>query len=1229
MKLRLFPATSFLLFAPCLLVMGSWWLQAADPAQTVFATPQEAAADPDFALQGEYTSEQLGVQVIALGKGEFRTLTYRGGLPGAGWNETQKQEVDEDADGVRSMIADLKLTKVERKSPTLGAKPPAEAVVLFDGTREALAKHWKEGAKITDDGLLMQGPTSSDAFGDCSLHIEFRLPYMPQARGQGRGNSGIYIQGQYECQMLDSFGLKGEDNECGGIYKLKPPDVNMCLPPLAWQTYDIDFTAPRWDKEGKKLANARLTVRHNGVLIQNDLELPAPTPGGSGETPAPGPIHLQDHGNPVRYRNIWVVPRSAEQEARRPIVPTFERFHASTGGDDVAGGRLLLGELNCTSCHKESAALAVHVILRAAPFLEEIGKRVKPEALIRFLNDPHAAKPGTVMPDLLADLPPAERETAVLALVNHLVAADSPAEQLSDPQAVQRGKNMFAEIGCLACHAPRETGDAAAKVQPPRVSIPLGTLSRKYTIPSLTAFLQDPHKIRSSGRMPAFNLDNKLALDLASYLIGDVELSPRQVNMKFAAYQGSWPKVPNFDELKPVKTGQSAGLDLRMAGMDSNFGMRFEGFLKIERDGNYQFHLGSDDGSLLFIDGKKVVDVDGVHPHEVHSGAAALKQGLHPIRVEYIQGGGEWTLNLEFEGPGVPRQDASRAIQLAEQATAPVVPPPSAARFQFDPELAKRGKELFAGLGCANCHRGRSNTAPAATALSKPLAELNLAQGCLAATPKGAESDPLAAKTDDPGAVARRVPRFDLNLSQRTALAAAISAPPPAAAPTPAEQIALTMSAFNCYACHERSKVGGPERDRNAFFRTTIPEMGDEGRVPPPLDGVGDKLSDGWLNHILQNGAHDRPYMLTRMPKFGVAPVTRLAAAFIAVDRRTEAKIPEQTELDIRIKATGRHLVGDKALGCIKCHSFGQHKATGIQSMNLQQMSQRLREDWFYRYIVNPEAYRPGTRMPTGFANGMATIRDVYNGDTARQIQAIWSFLKDGDKSSIPEGLVANIIELKPEQQPIIFRNFIDGLTPRGIAVGYPEKGHLAWDANQMNLALLWHGRFIDAGRHWEGRGNGFQGPLGDHVVRLEETNSLAQIEGDAVWPTQPPKERGFKFRGYTLDAESRPHFLYESADFSVEDFPRPMARGTEGAFERHVTVTAKRPLENLFFLAAAGRKIEPASGGWFVLDGVLRIRPASGGVPPIVRDSSGRKELLVPVKFLNNKAEIVQEIEW
>jgi hypothetical protein len=301
-------------------------------AQT-FTDPQKAGAD--YAIQGEYTGslkadngdEKWGLQLIALGDGKFRGVGFKGGLPGDGWSRGDESHAAEGAlkDGAVTLThEDITVTikdgqatvnsggndlgvlkKVERKSPTLGAKPPEGAIVLFSG-KEDLDK-WND-AKLSDDGYLAaSNEETKEKFGDHTLHIEFRTPFMPQARGQGRGNSGVYLQSRYELQVLDSFGLDGKDNECGGIYSINPPIVNACLPPLTWQTYDIDFTAAKYDDSGKKITNARATIKQNGILIHDDQELTHGTPGRHSEGPGPDAVFLQYHGNPVVYRNIWIL----------------------------------------------------------------------------------------------------------------------------------------------------------------------------------------------------------------------------------------------------------------------------------------------------------------------------------------------------------------------------------------------------------------------------------------------------------------------------------------------------------------------------------------------------------------------------------------------------------------------------------------------------------------------------------------------------------------------------------------------------------------------------------------------------------------------------------------------------------------------------------------------------------------------------------------------------------
>jgi mono/diheme cytochrome c family protein len=253
---------------------------------------------------------------------------------------------------------------------------------------------------------------------------------------------------------------------------------------------------------------------------------------------------------------------AAEPAADRAVVPGFERFHGSDTLDEAAAGRLLLDELNCVSCHETAGKIGDSKLRKQAPVLDEVGRRVRVDYLRRFIADPQGTKPGTTMPDLFYGIPPAERAARVEALVHFLATTGSIVERLAERKHFENGQKLFHTVGCTACHAPLVGGPLEGSV-----SVPLPQLSEKYTVDSLETFLEDPLKVRPSGRMPGFPLRDEEIRDLTHYLLRDlagltvlgrVDLP----KIPYRYYEGDWERLPDFSDLKPQAQGNGAAFDV-------------------------------------------------------------------------------------------------------------------------------------------------------------------------------------------------------------------------------------------------------------------------------------------------------------------------------------------------------------------------------------------------------------------------------------------------------------------------------------------------------------------------------------------------------------------------------------------------------------------------------------------------------------------------------------------
>lgn len=920
----------------------------------------------------------------------------------------------------------------------------------------------------------------------------------------------------------------------------------------------------------------------------------------------------------------FVVPGA--RAAAPPVVPGYHRLKDEAKAPPAALGELLVSELNCTACHAPPGGGAARVPPKGAPDLAGVGSRVTPQWLRSYLSDPHAAKPGATMPDVFHASEPEAKRGAVDFLVHYLVSLDGPIKPASrggNTLLVEQGRTIYHTVGCVACHGPAEK---AVSTKVPQV--PLPNLAAKTTVDKLTAFLFDPLKTRPHGRMPPTNLTVAEAEAVAVYLLRAQIDNPQSKNAQparepgvaFAYYEGDRTNTASLERLEKL-TAKAEGkapkftIKVPQRKSDDGFAFRFSGALKVPRDGKYTFFTTSDDGSRLYIDGKQVVDNDGTHGAEQESGNVELKAGERQIVVTYFEGGGGEELKVEWEGPGINRQEipTDALFSVGGRSMVPLDTEP----FTVDPHKAEMGKKMFALLGCASCHNLPDVTSQRP---AKQLAALNLdsREGCLSEH------------------VRKGLPQYHLASDQRDAIRVALKDVPRLTTPCePQEVVTRTMAAFNCYACHRRGDAGGSPQELGEYFTMTASfDMGDEGRLPPLLSGAGTRLKPAAIERIVSAGELHvrRHHMATRMPRFPKEAARALAEALPKADNAPAESGPAFTETAVR---DGRLLVGTKGMGCVNCHGIGAAKSLGMPSVDLAQEYERLTYDWFRRLLLDPAKVNPGTRMPAFWMDDHVVYKDVAGGTPEGQVAAIWSYMSLGKSMPLPAGVRPEGAgyELIPIEEPIVHRTFMAEIGPRAILVGYPDNLHVAFDANVVRLAKAWKGRFFDAKGMWDGRGGAHLAPLGTDVMNFPPGPALAVLPSpDAPWPI--PKDRrqrnvGGEFKGYRLDQQQQPVFLYRVNGVEVEEQAAPVLKDGGVVLVRRFRLKSNNAPQGLHLLVAAGAKVEEKSPGMWIVDDKLKVRVSAKGMTPRLREVDGRKQVVVPVTFDNGVAALEVETSW
>lgn len=748
---------------------------------------------------------------------------------------------------------------------------------------------------------------------------------------------------------------------------------------------------------------------------------------------------------------------------------------------DPSGGaaplaELAIAEARCLACHPADAAVAARLAPLPAPVLDGIGARVARSWL-----------EGDLVGHFAAD----EEEARDLA---HFLRGRTGARALEPaavgPAELALGEALWGEAGCVACHPVDGIDGLAAKTD----------------LDGVRSTLREPRATRPDLKAHDFGLGDGEARALAAWLLRaqrvGAEAAPPVPGIAWECFELRIDDagLPELDGLVPTADGRAETIGVEPRTRDNHFVLRFTGSLRVPASGEWRFVTGSDDSSWLWIDGDMVVRNEGLAPHRRRDGRVRLGEGWHDLRVVYTEAGGDQSLEVLWEGPGVELQPIPMAAMSSR--TESLVPPEGDAALE--PVRVERGARAFVARRCGACHPipevDASSPAPAWGAIDP------------ATTPCPVVSIPDAAS--------------------------ALLETLPSGSRAPEDELGFLLARDGCLSCHERDGAGGL-REAAAERLVEVEDLGDEGRLPPDLTRVGHRLRRAWIEGVLGEGRDARPYLTARMPRVSKEDAALYAELFAAVDAEPGDDV--EPEFSLEAAAEGRRIVGSGGFACVACHRVAGHASLGPQGMDLAIQHERLEPAWFREWLLRPAEHRPGTRMPTFWP--------IVTDDAVRQVDAVrvWSSL--GSAMPLPAGVggVGSEYVLAADgDRPRLHGAFLEGLSAKCVAVGTPERTHYAYDLAHQRLAWLWRGAFLSAEGTWSGRAGKLLTPLGEDWVLLPEGCPFELQGGDAA-----PRMLGRR-----MDPDGYPIWRIGLGDVVVEDHPRP--RWTADGSEMVRTVTAR-----------------------------------------------------------------------
>jgi mono/diheme cytochrome c family protein len=762
------------------------------------------------------------------------------------------------------------------------------------------------------------------------------------------------------------------------------------------------------------------------------------------------------------------------------------------------------------------------------------GAAVKLDAGFQPLSIRFTRMPGVGRLELFWRGPGFAREPLPADVLLHLPT--SRPERFAWALEYDRGRFLVEEHGCVNCHAPtaeKPFGSMLTNRKGPDLS-KVG--SRAYAS-WLDRWLADPKKLRPNTTMPSLFDDSEL---------GRAE---RYAAVRYLASLGG-PLKPSMDDFKPrsVDAGKALFDSIGCAVCHTA-----QNPAPAAMHGRWNYPLDPL-GSKTTV---KSLTNYLLNPLAVDPSGRMPDMKLNPKEAEIIARYLCQSTDIPPGDPTAPADEVKWKVsgKYSQIGINPLYNMPPGQQWQ---EL---GKRVVTAKGCANCHTIAPDVVPPRSKGPKALAELRLfetSKACFEPVPGKFPDYRLTA--DD----AKAIHRFLRDTS------------PPIDHSSPRYAARMALTRFNCLACHQRDGEGGLSAEMAEQMRKYERAENAEAVTPPPLTGVGHKLLTPWLTQVLTQGGRARPWMALRMPQFGAANVGHLAHGFAQLEGADPMTEVAKPTMPATAYEAGRTLLGKTGMGCVSCHDYAGIPSGGTRGPDLTSMANRVRFDWYRRWLEQPQRMQPGTRMPQVFPDGKSMMPALLHGNPDDQANAMWVYAAIGASAPLPEGLGTPTkgLPLLVGDKAIIVRTFMPEAGSRAIAVGYPGGISMAFDSATCRLAFAWSGNFLDVSPVWNNRGGAPANLLGQRFwtsskgfpwgIGEKPPDFQAQAADPALgavpydrWYAGPAR---LHFQGYSIDSPGWPTFRYVFEDrdgrrLKISERPAPLRRGIMMGVRRGFTL--------------------------------------------------------------------------